>query len=142
MDTKKMKIPTLKMGRAYLLTKEMVLSKVTKNMGNYVLGFIRINKKTKAKEFVNRYVGRSDTNLQFEIIQQGIKLKKDLDGNQLYTHFKFTHRIETLKENYLKECTHYHQFKDIHKLDNMIHPARPRGYEQSELPCVKITCSN
>lgn len=139
---KLIKIPILKMGRAYLLTKEIVLSKVTKNMGNYVLGYVRMNKRTKANEFVIRYVGRSDTNLQFEIIQQGIRLKKDLDGKQLYTHFKFTHRSETLRDNYIKECTHYHLFKDIHQLDNVLHPARPKGYTQSEMPCKKITCLN
>lgn len=144
-------MPTLNMGRKrYPLTKELVKALVGKKAGNYALGVIiktkqidpKTGKKKTYNKFITRYVGRSDSNLQEEIIQQGIKLKVDKEGNPIYTYFAFSHSKIKAKTAYLMECENFHDFGGTQKLDNIRHPKRPKGFNKKTLACVKITCKN
>ena len=80
-------------------------------MGIFHLGVFIKNKYT-----VKR-VGRSDTEVK--------QLLKDF-LNKGYTHFHVT-LFNNPVSAYINECTLYHYYEDAgHKLDNEIHPERPR----------------
>ncbi|MGB0931920.1 MAG: hypothetical protein ACPGVB_14145 [Chitinophagales bacterium] len=144
-------MPNLQMGTTrYLLNRETIKAKVSKKIGNYALGIMlkkvstdpKTGKKRTSNKFVPKYVGRSDTDLQKEIIQQGISLKKDEKGNQLYTHFAFTHKRILDKTSYIMERKNYHDFGDGGELDNKRHPKRPSRFDKTILPCAKPTCNH
>lgn len=132
----------LKMSKYLILNNENVKKYVSKSIGNYALGYVVFNKKRNRNIFIPKYIGRSDFNLQNEIIQQGIILKLNKDNLQLYTHFKFSHFSNTEKLAYLQECKNYHDFGGFQKLDNKVHPARPKNYSKNMLPCSKISCKD
>jgi len=132
----------LKMSKYLVLNKEIIKKYVSTSIGNYALGYLVYNKKTNENNFIPRYIGRSDFNLQNEIIQQGVILKRDKNNNQIYTHFKFSHDTKNEKLAYLTECNNYHDFGGFQKLDNKVHPARPKNYSKNMLPCSKISCKD
>lgn len=101
---------SLGMNGSYAFNSSTVKSTVSKDMkGNYALGH------ADGDTFYPQYVGRSDTDLQEELIAR------------LETHphprFKFSY-ASSVKEAYEKECQNYHDFKVP---ENDIHPASPKG---------------
>ena len=118
------------------LTKQVLKAKV----GNYALG-IRIQKNNRFI-FKPLYVGRSDTDLNKEIQQQGLTLKVDANRKPLHTHFKYSY-VPDIMAAFLKECNNFHDFggKD-HLEHNDRHPARPSGYTKITLPCSEIGCKD
>ncbi len=81
-----------------------------KSAGNYALG-----KEREKGNFIPKYVGRSDTNVN-------ARIKDHVDSE--YPLFKFSY-AESSKEAFKKECKNYHDF--VKNLDNDIHPDRPDG---------------
>ena len=102
---------------SYLLNNEEIDRKVKSQIGNYALGHLRNN------EFVPKYVGRSDSNLN-----------RRLKGHvgEKYKRFKFSYASSKLAA-WKKECSNYHDWID--QLDNEIHPARPVGVSKVSNPC-------
>ncbi len=85
-----------------------------KGIGNYALG--NINPST--DKFRPKYVGRSDTNLQQELLVR-------LSEKDHHKIFKF--RVaSSVSEAFNMECRNYHAFRP--QLENEIHPATPEGY--------------
>jgi hypothetical protein len=108
-------MPSLDMNGSFLFDDKTIKSEVTpKQIGNYALG------QTESNTFYPKYVGRSDTDLQDELI------------NRLKTHkhprFKFSY-ASSISAAYKKECDNYHDF--IKYLENDIHPASPKGMNLS-----------
>jgi len=81
--------------------------------GTYVLGYVNSN-----NVFVVKYVGRSDDDLNDRLH----------DWIEEYESFK-AKTFNTSKEAFEKECRIYHDFGQSSKLDNDIHPARPKDYD-------------
>ena len=81
--------------------------------GNYALG------RTEGSTFYVLYVGRSDTDVKSRLLSWAAEKTK-------YTKFKFSY-ADTIKEAFEKECQNYHDFGESEKLDNDIHPDRPKG---------------
>jgi hypothetical protein len=101
---------SLDMNGSYSFDSDTVKSEVSINkIGNYALGY------TKNSTFYPQYVGRSDTDLQDELI---IRLV-----THPHSRFKFSY-ANSKGEAYRKECQNYHDFKVP---ENDIHPALPRG---------------
>jgi hypothetical protein len=91
-------------------------------IGNYLLGSI-VN-----EEFVPRYAGRSDSDLNG-------RLKGHLRDR--YSHFKFDY-AKSIIDAYNTECKHYHAFKDLNEpCDNDIHPRKPEDYPDIKCPYCK-----
>jgi hypothetical protein len=88
--------------------------------GNFALG-----EKDDSGEFVPKYVGRSDVDLNGEL--------KRRKGDLGYTFFKFS--LSSPKDAFDMECAHFHTFRG--QLDNTVHPARPDG---TDLLCM--ICGN
>lgn len=106
---------TLEMKGAYSLD-EKTLEKILDDdkIGNYGLGYI-----DEEDSFIVEYVGRSDDNLKE-------RLTKHIGS---YKKFKYSY-ANSIKEAFEKECKNYHDFNGTKgKLDNKIHPARPKGKE-------------
>jgi hypothetical protein len=105
--------------------KRRVVTKLVRNeIGNYQLGYIE------DREFVVKYIGRSDNDLRAEIIQQGLTLKVDNNNDPIYTHFRFHHDAATDIDAFHYECEDYHEYGESEGLDNEIHPARPEETPQ------------
>lgn len=105
----------LQMYGAYALNEQMVKTYVQSNrLGNYAFGEVRADGK-----FYVMYVGRSDTDLQSEIISRA-------SSYQQCTHFMYSYASST-KEAYEKECRNYHDCGESRNLLNKIHPDRPNG---------------
>jgi hypothetical protein len=68
-------------------------------------------------KFVVDYVGRSDEDLNARL--------KQWVGSK-YTHFKYGF-WNTSQEAFWKECRLFHDFGGTERLDNKVHPARPKG---------------
>ena len=99
---------------AYALNSEEIKKRVEPNKkGNYAFGKIEED-----GLFHVYYVGRSDTDLQAEIIA------RSSDFTQL-SHFMYSY-ASSVKEAYEKECKNYHDF-NCPALLNKIHPDRPDG---------------
>ena len=79
--------------------------------GNYALG------KVKDEAFYPSYVGRADTNVNDRL--------KEWVGKK-YTKFKFSY-APSPKAAFEKECRNFHDFGGTEKLDNDIHPDRPKN---------------
>ena len=111
------------LGESYPLTAEKIDEKVEKKrIGVYVLGHMG------EKSFIVEYVGRSDDELNGRLhwwIGKG------------YPRFKFGYN-RTVKAAFEKECTIYHDFGGKKKLDNDIHPQRPKG---ENCPCPVSGCT-
>lgn len=100
---------SLNMNGFYDLTDKEIDKQVTKtSAGNYALGHVDNNK------FIVEYVGRSDNNLNE-------RLKKWVGS---YEKFKYSY-ASSPKSAFEKECENYHDFGEVEKLDNDIHPDRP-----------------
>ena len=96
---------------AYALTERKIDEYVSADIGAYALGFVN------AGQFHVRYVGRSDDDLNGRL--------KYWIGS--YSAFKYGH-FERVEDAFAKECQMFHDFGgDRGKLDNDIHPARPKG---------------
>lgn len=101
---------SLDMNGSYPFDSNTIKSIVSKNKkGNYALGHME------EESFYPEYVGRSDTDLQGELI---IRLE-----THPHPKFKFSYAT-SIEEAYRKECKNYHDFK-VPKND--IHPASPKG---------------
>lgn len=112
---------SLDMMGSYKFDSDVVKEKVKENeKGNYAVGISKDN------VFTPKYVGRSDTNLQNELI---IRL-----ATHTYPHFKFSYATSALAA-YKKECQNYHDF--IKVLENENHPASPSGSNQTCHICGK-----
>jgi hypothetical protein len=85
----------------------------SKGVGNYALG----DKNPESGQFRPKYVGRSDTNLQQELIA---RLQEK--GHHKLFKFKIASNIS---EAFDTECRNYHDFES--HLENEIHPASPAG---------------
>lgn len=101
---------SLGMNGSYSFDSDTVKTRVSKGRkGNYALGYVKEN------TFHIEYVGRSDTDLQDELIIR------------LVTHqhpsFKFSYASSN-EEAYRKECQNYHDFNPH---ENEKHPASPAG---------------
>jgi hypothetical protein len=129
----------LNMGHCLPLNIETIRINVKKKIGNYALGYYVENPNTNGFRFITHYVGRSDNDLQAEIIQQGIRLKKNENGTPIFSHFKFIYTT-TAKKAYLKECKDFHAFGGSEGLHNQRHPKRPSGFTNETLHCSKLSC--
>ena len=113
-------MPSLNMKGPFPFTSHDVDLQITRQqVGNYALGYV--NEK---KEFVVKYVGRSDTDVNDRIkahLQKG------------YTHFKFSYATSS-KAAFEKECQNYHDFGGKEKLDNDIHPDLPDKSKKWKCP--------
>jgi len=103
-------MPSLNMKGPYSLTDEIIDANVEEKIGNYALGVAARG------VFAVQYVGRSDTNLNQRL--------KDHIGEG-YTHFEFAYSADPVSA-YHKECENYHAFLKTGKLDNEIHPDKPK----------------
>jgi len=90
---------------------EETVKKVESAIGNYALGHM-----TKDNLFRPEYIGRSDSDLQDELL---VRLKTH--GH----HKKFRYSYADSKEKaFTKECKNYHEFGPS---ENEIHPDSPDG---------------
>ena len=77
------------MSKPYRLRSSTLDKVITKTKsGVYIFGSIR--KKGEQYKFFPKYVGRSDSDLNDEIRQQGLHKKVDDNGNPLYRYFVTT----------------------------------------------------
>lgn len=84
---------------------------VGNNIGTYALGAT-----TERGEFVVRYVGRSDSNVNQQL--------KSWIGR--YEKFEYRHYLSA-RAAFEKECRLFHDLGGSARLDNSGHPARPDG---------------
>lgn len=105
----------LNMGNVvYALNNDEVRRQVKSNQkGNYAFGIVKED-----GLFYVYYVGRSDEDLQTEIIARSANYPQ-------LTHFMYSY-ASSKKEAFEKECKNYHDFK-CPALLNKIHPDRPDG---------------
>src|SRR5258707_1162102 len=94
------------------LTEAAIDGNVDKSIGNYILGDAIQTDGT----LTVKYVGRSDYDLNARL--------KNWIGQ--YSYFQYGH-FKTDAEAFNKECFLYHAFGESAKLDNAIHPAKPKG---------------
>lgn len=125
---------SLGMSIAYMLRKETIEKVITKvSPGNYAFGNIR--KKDGRDTFYPKYIGRSDTDLKQEIINQGTTNMIDPKTKlPVFGFFKFVY-AKNADEAYKKECIDYHEYKS--SLTNQIHPATPKN---SKVKCPVEGC--
>ncbi|WP_106496136.1 hypothetical protein [Lentibacillus sp. Marseille-P4043] len=115
---------SLDMKGSYVYSLESISSVITKKSpGNYVLGY-----KNEDNEFIVRYVGRADSDLNDRI--------KDHLSKNKYRHFKYSY-ASSAKAAFEKECRNYHDFGEKEKLDNKIHPDSPDGTNRKCPSCGK-----
>ena len=108
---------SLNMNGLYDLTKQKIENTITKkSAGNYALGYL--NDKD---VFIVLYVGRSDSDLKERLLSWVEKQSK-------YKKFKYSY-ADSAKEAFLKECTNFHDFGGTEKLNNEIHPDRPKNLD-------------
>lgn len=94
--------------------------------GNYAFGYSHSD-----GTWIVRYVGRSDTDLQAEIIarRKDPKLSGADCSECMYSY------ANSVTEAYEKECQNYHDFGgDKKKLLNEIHPAKPKDNNHYKCP--------
>lgn len=103
------------MNGSYDFTQNNVNS-VNSKIGNYALGHI-----TKENKFRPEYVGRSDSDLQAELITR-------LNTHGHHKKFKYSY-ADSEKEAFEKECKNFHEFSPS---ENENHPAKPDG---TDLKC-------
>ena len=118
-------MPRLDMGEIiHEFSKETIKQVVTKTSpGNYALG--RIDEEDGL--FIVEYVGRADIDVADRIAQH---------LGEPYKHFKFSCATSP-RAAFLKECQNYHDFGGKEKLNNKIHPDRPKGTDW-KCPCCDI----
>ena len=91
----------------------------SKGIGNFVLG----DEDSDSGKFRPKYVGRSDTNLQKELLA---RLQEK--GHHPYFKFKMAFSVS---DAFYTECRNYHNFRSY--LENEIHPHAPEG---TTLRCI------
>ena len=103
-------MPTLGMQGPFDLTTGDINAQITRTAaGNYALGYVN-NK----GEFIVKYVGRSDSDLNSRLKQHIEKHPK----------FKYSYATSP-KAAFEKECKNFHDFGETNLLENSIHPDRP-----------------
>ncbi len=104
------------MNGPFALTRVCINEVVTKiSAGVYALGYVN-----QAGNFVIRYIGRSDSNLN-ERLNQWVDAKKE------YLQFKAEYSLSAVAA-FKRECNLYHVFEGHNgKLDNDIHPDRSKN---------------
>jgi hypothetical protein len=107
----------------YDLTNKEIDAHVGASIGAYALG----DANGSVLQIV-RYVGRSDNDLSARLKQWVGK----------YNSFKYGH-YNTTKAAFEKECTMFHDFGGTVKLDNDVHPARPKG---TSYDCPNPNCDD
>ncbi len=90
---------------------EVTVKKVTPKIGNYALGHI-----ADSGNFLPKYVGRSDSDLQAE-------LSARLTSHGHHKKFKCSY-TDSKTDAFNKECKNYHEFTPS---ENKIHPDSPDG---------------
>jgi hypothetical protein len=116
---------TLNMDGPYSLDEKTIDKVVTKkSAGNYALG----KPDSSNNKFIVKYVGRADDDLNARLKQWANK--------STYAQFKFSY-ASTGKAAFEKECHNYHDFGESKKLDNKIHPDRPKD-KNYECPVCDI----
>jgi len=90
---------------------ENTVKKVTPKIGNYALGHM-----TEEGKFRPKYVGRSDSDLQAELVQR-------LKTHGHHKKFKISY-ADSKKDAFNKECKNYHEFDPS---ENENHPDSPDG---------------
>jgi hypothetical protein len=98
-------------------------------VGNYTLGYSAVHSDTNTQVFHPTFIGRSDFDLQEELLTRLAKKKAWHD------RFKFSYAA-TVKEAFEKECRDFHQA--TRTLDNEKHPEPPTG---ANFPCPIPSCS-
>lgn len=93
---------------------------VGNNIGAYALGHTNPR-----GEFVARFIGRSDTDVNREL--------KTCIGR--YTQFEYRHFLSA-RAAFEKECALFHDLGGATRLDNTAHPARPTA---SQWACPRCT---
>lgn len=106
-------MPNLGMGSdKHGYNSDEIKSNVSSNkIGNYALGF------ENEKGFVPKYVGRSDSDVQGELLNY-------VDDKKHHKKFMFRY-ASTKKEAYEQECKNFHDFEN--QLENENHPDSPDG---------------
>ena len=102
----------------------MVRKEVPQEMGNYIF----VNKDNYAK-----YVGRSDSDIQTEIIQE-----LSTDRAKGCTHFYYS-IAKSVKDAYETECRDFHKYGGKAILNNENHPDEPEGHKY---PCPVEGCDH
>jgi hypothetical protein len=95
--------------RPFALDRGNVDQYVGNNIGAFTLGAAN-----ERGEFVPRYVGRSDTDVNQQL--------KSWIGR--YQQFEYRHFLST-RAAFEKECRLFHDLGGTERLDNTAHPARP-----------------
>ena len=111
-------MPSTGLKGPYVLNWANVDNEVLAGVGVYALGNLNMR-----REFVVRYVGRSDGDLSVWI--------RRWVGR--YEAFQFAH-FDTRIEAFETECRLFHEFGGVNALDNDVHPARP--------PNTTVRCPN
>lgn len=102
----------LEMKGPFDLDNKSIDANVTKTSpGNYALG------KVEGETFYVLYVGRADNDVNDRL--------KDWVGKK-YPKFKFSY-ASSPKAAFERECKNFHDFCGAEKLDNDIHPDRPKN---------------
>jgi len=105
--------------RYYTLLKEIVEKIIPKHAtGAYFLGL------EQNREFLIRYIGRSDTRLRMRLLSH-VK-------NSKYSHFSFI-KTDTIQQAFEIECREWH---NAIELDNKIHPKKPKNLNYKCPYCV------
>lgn len=101
------------MSDPYLYDSGTINGKVSKGkIGNYALGYTN-----EQGSFIPKYVGRSDTDLQAELMAH-------LEDKNHHKKFMFSYASSTTNA-FKEECRNYHDFKK--QLENEKHPDSPNG---------------
>lgn len=96
----------------YDYNSDEIKSNVSSNkIGNYALGY------EKEGGFVPKYIGRSDSDVQGELLNY-------VDEKNNHKKFMFMY-ASTKEEAYNQECKNFHDFKK--QLENENHPDSPNG---------------
>lgn len=95
---------------------------VGNNIGAFALGATN-----ERGEFVVRYIGRSDTNVNQQL--------KSWVGR--YEQFEYRHFL-SVRAAFEKECRLFHDFGGTARLDNVAHPARPEAAEWTCPHCTSV----
>jgi RecJ-like exonuclease len=115
---------------AYDFTEDEIRYRVEKGrIGNYALGYSATHPDTNITVFHPSLIGRSDTDLQEELLTRLAKKKP------WYAMFKFSYAT-TVREAFETECRDFHLARRV--IDNEKHPQRPSG---TDYPCPIPNCN-
>ena len=116
--------------QSYDFSEEQILSMVEKGrVGNYALGYSAFHGDTNTPLFHSTFIGRSDHDLQEELLARLTKKKP------WYDRFKFSYAA-TVREAFENECRDFHLAPRT--LDNEKHPQPPA---RTHFACPIPNCS-